>query len=262
MNGGKISLSKEISKATNIFMTVAKGYKKGGFNLGLTSEPGIQNDDLIYNPEFLTNYEIGMKSEILKSGINFDGVIFYSDRKNQQVLISSQVDPTDPNTFLFLTQNAAKGINYGFEGNLNFEITEHIEIYGNLGILKTEIRDWVSRPELEGRAQAHAPEKSYSMGLNIDINTNAYLSINISGKSGFYYSDSHNNKSKSYTLSDITYGYINNDWKYKIWVRNLFNKYYSVRGFYFGNEAPDFENTLYERHGDPRHIGLSVEYDF
>ena len=24
----------------------------------------------------------------------------------------------------------------------------------------------------------------------------------------------------------------------------------------------DFEDTLYERHGDPRHLGLSVRYDF
>ena len=30
---------------------------------------------------------------------------FYSDREDQQVLISTQTDPSDPNTFSFLTQN-------------------------------------------------------------------------------------------------------------------------------------------------------------
>ena len=42
----------------------------------------------------------------------------------------------------------------------------------------------------------------------------------------------------------------------------FFDEYYATRGFYFGNEAPDFVDTLYERHGDPRHLGLSVRYDF
>ena len=45
-----------------------------------------------------------------------------------------------------------------------------------------------------------------------------------------------------------------NDWTFEIWARNLFDEYYSTRGFYFGNEAPDFIDTLYERHGDPRHL--------
>ena len=44
--------------------------------------------------------------------------------------------------------------------------------------------------------------------------------------------------------------------------KNIFNKYYSVRGFYFGNEAPNFEDTLYRRHGDPRHFGASIKFDF
>ena len=38
--------------------------------------------------------------------------------------------------------------------------------------------------------------------------------------------------------------------------------YYSLRGFYFGNEPPNFEDTLYERHGDPRTYGLTFRYDF
>jgi hypothetical protein len=45
-------------------------------------------------------------------------------------------------------------------------------------------------------------------------------------------------------------------------LENVFDEYYSVRGFYFGNEAPDFQDTLYERHGDPKHLGFTARYDF
>ena len=262
MSGGKISLIKNIDSGSNIFISIAKGYKQGGFNLGLGLGGDISINDLTYDPEFLTNYEIGINSKIMNSKLNIESVIFYSDREDQQVLISTQVDPTDPNTFSFLTQNAAEGINYGLEINLDMQLTNDFNIFANLGILKTEIKNWESRLDLEGRSQAHAPERSYALGFNWALQANTYLSADVTGKSEFYYSDSHNNKSKSYNLMNINYGYEKNNWTYGLWVRNVFDTYYSVRGFYFGNEAPNFEDTLYERHGDPRHMGMSVRYDF
>ena len=262
MSGGKISLIKNIDSGSNIFISIAKGYKQGGFNLGLGLGGDISINDLTYDPEFLTNYEIGINSKIMNSKLNIESVIFYSDREDQQVLISTQVDPTDQNTFSFLTQNAAEGINYGLEINLDMQLTNDFNIFANLGILKTEIKNWESRLDLEGRSQAHAPERSYALGFNWALQANTYLSADVTGKSEFYYSDSHNNKSKSYNLMNINYGYEKNNWTYGLWVRNVFDTYYSVRGFYFGNEAPNFEDTLYERHGDPRHMGISVRYDF
>ena len=142
------------------------------------------------------------------------------------------------------------------------QASNSLDVFFNLGLLKTEIKNWESRPDLEGRAQAHAPEKSHAFGLNWNPFKNSFLSINFVGKSDFYYSDSHNNKSKSYALTNINYSYISGQWTYSIWGRNIFDKYYSTRGFYFGNEAPNFTETLYERHGDPRHIGATVKYDF
>ena len=65
----------------------------------------------------------------MNSKLNIESVIFYSDREDQQVLISTQVDPTDPNTFSFLTQNAAEGINYGLEINLDMQLTNDFNIF-------------------------------------------------------------------------------------------------------------------------------------
>ena len=262
MSGGKISLIKNMTNGTNMYASLAKGYKQGGFNLGLGLDANSANKNLAYDPEFLTNYELGINTKLLDSKINFNGVLFYSDREDQQVLISTQTDPSDPNTFSFLTQNAAEGVNHGLEINMHMDINESLSAFFNLGILKTEIKNWQSRQDLEGRAQAHAPERSYALGLNWAPTLHTYLVIDFTGKSSFYYSDSHNNKSKSYLLTNLNFGYVKNNWNYELWARNIFDEYYSVRGFYFGNEAPNFIDTLYERHGDPRHIGLSIRYDF
>ena len=101
-----------------------------------------------------------------------------------------------------------------------------------------------------------------SFGANLDLKNNLYLKLDINGKSSFYYSDSHNNKSKSYQLVNLIFGYAKADFSANLWVRNLFDEYYSTRGFFFGNEAPNFVDTLYKRQGDPRNLGLSLRYDF
>ena len=167
----------------------------------------------------------------------------------------------DPNTFSYLTKNAAEGVNYGFELNVDYEINDSLNIYTRIGLLETDIKNWKSRPDLEGRDQAHAPRNSYAAGLNWNLNQNFFLRIDTVGKSNFYYSDSHNNKSRSYSLTNLSLGYQLDQLEVSLWMRNAFNRYYSVRGFYFGNEPPNFENTLYERHGDPRHFGLSLQYN-
>jgi len=262
ISGGKVSVNKILNEESNIFFSIAKGYNQGGFNLNLGLDQNSTNRNLYYDPEFLTNYEIGVNSKIRKISMNLSAVIFHSDRKDQQVLISTQVDINDPNTFTFLTQNAAEGVNDGIELELDFQLSKNLDLFINFGLLKTEIKRWKSRPEIEGRAQAHAPEKSYAIGLNWYPSETSNLSLDVVGKSSFYYSDSHNNKSESYFLTNINYSYFVRQWTFSIWGRNIFDEYYSTRGFYFGNEAPNFIDTLYERHGDPRHLGVTVRYDF
>ncbi len=51
-------------------------------------------------------------------------------------------------------------------------------------------------------------------------------------------------------------------WSAQPWARNLFDKHYAVRGFYFGNEPPNFPNELYLRYGDPRQIGITFNMRF
>ena len=92
------------------------------------------------------------------------------------------------------------------------QLTESLNFFARLGLLRTEINNWKSRPDLEGRAQAHAPKKSYAFGMNWSITNRASLSVDAVGKSSFYYSDSHNNQSKSYSLTNINFDYLIGGW--------------------------------------------------
>lgn len=261
MNGGKISLTKSLEDLT-LFVSAAKGYKQGGFNLGTGFSNSSFSDSINYEPESLINYEIGLNNYLASLDTYLDLVIFFSDRKDQQVLISTQVDPQDPNTFLYLTRNAAEGNNFGAELSIKKDISDSFNMFFDLGLLKTKIKNYASRPDLEGREQAHAPSYSFSTGISWKISQQLEFILDLTGKSDFYYSDSHDNKSDSYVLTNMNLAYTAKRTKYNLWIRNLFDEYYSLRGFYFGNEPPNFEDSLYERHGDPRNLGLSIQYVF
>ena len=107
MIGGKLSLVSEWSDDVNIYASIGRGYKAGGFNLGTGFSNDQYADTLIYDPEYLWNYELGSINN-LDSNTNLDLVIFYSDRKDQQVMASTQVDANDPNTFTFLDSKCSE----------------------------------------------------------------------------------------------------------------------------------------------------------
>ena len=47
-----------------------------------------------------------------------------------------------------------------------------------------------------------------------------------------------------------------------IWCKNILDKRYPIRGFYFGIEPPNFEDKLYLQWGDPVQYGISLKYQF
>ena len=190
MNGGKLSFTNQLDEETSFYLSIAKGYKQGGFNLGTGLNESTFSESIKYDPETLVNYEFGLDRFFPLSKTNFDLVLFYSDRRDQQVLISTQVDPQDPNTFLYLTRNAAEGENYGAEFSLSTQFSDKLDVFADIGLLKTKIKNYSSRPDLEGRGQAHAPSFSFSAGLNLEISNNLELLLDINGKNDFYYSDS------------------------------------------------------------------------
>jgi len=46
------------------------------------------------------------------------------------------------------------------------------------------------------------------------------------------------------------------------WGENIFNKKYSTRGFYFGLIPPEYPDQLFKSYADPRHLGISMTYEF
>jgi outer membrane receptor protein involved in Fe transport len=84
----------------------------------------------------------------------------------------------------------------------------------------------------------------------------------VTGRDSYYFDDSHDQRSDPYSLLNASVGWRKDRWSVTAWGRNLGNESYALRGFYFGNEPPDFPNKLYIQRGDPRAFGITVSYVF
>jgi outer membrane receptor protein involved in Fe transport len=86
--------------------------------------------------------------------------------------------------------------------------------------------------------------------------------VDLQGVAAFYFDASHDQRSRPYRIVNVKTGYERERWSAYLWVRNLFDADYAMRGFYFGNEPPDFPPKLYVQAGDPRQVGVTLAYSF
>jgi iron complex outermembrane receptor protein len=259
MYGGNVSLNQDLSKNVRIYGLVSRGFKGGGFN----ANPDAPADRKQYDPEYLWNYETGLKANFLDNRLQLNIAAFYDYRKDVQVKLALQNDPSDPLSFLYLTDNAAGGKNLGLESDMLLQVSDKLSFAGSSAILSTEFDDY-SYPglELSGRDQSHAPHWQYSAGPYYSFTDNLFAAANISGKDSFYFDDSNNIQSNPYHLVNLNAGYKTKTWSWTIWARNVFDEEYATRGFFFGNEPPDFPNKKYVDLGDPRTIGTTFTLRF
>ena len=256
--GGEISISRDVNDGVTGFVTLSRGYKAGGFNLGLV--PDNWRD---FDAEAMWTVETGIKSLLFGDVLALNASVFHSRREDQQVRASFQLVPNDPASFGFATINIDGGRTYGAETDLRWAIASAFEIYASLGLLYGGFPGSVDEfPWLEGRDQAHAPRYTLAAGAVYRSANGFFARLDATARDEFYFDVSHDQKSQSYALLHARAGWEGENWVVQLWARNLTDRHYAVRGFYFGNEPPDFPSTLYTRAGDPRHVGLTIERRF
>jgi len=262
MVGGKAVLSYQQNDDTLIYASINRGYKNGGVNTDGTLPENLRE----FDAEYLWNYEVGYKLSLLDNSAYMRVAAFYMDRKDMQVKSSDTIlRPDGSSEFIIYLGNAASGKNYGVELDTAWQVNDNVEVYAALGLLETELSDYINGngEDLSGRDQAHAPTYSYNVGVNYYLAEGLLANVSIDGKDDFYFSDSHDEQSGSVNLVNASMTYNMDDWQVKLWARNLTNKDYKTRGFYFGNDPRDnYTAKQYFQYGEPRVFGVSLDYQF
>ena len=259
MWGGHLSLRGALRGPTSWYATVSRGYKAGGFNIGRFVPPERRQ----FAPEYLWNVESGVRYADPRRAFDLQFSVFYMWREQQQVASSFQLDPGDPLSYVFFTDNAASGRNAGVEAAAKWQASDWLRLGGTLGLLDSKYLDYrYGDRNLDGREQAHAPGYQYSVSATLGRDRGWMARADLNGVDAFYFDTSHDQRSQPYTLVNLKAGYQGEQWSVYAWGRNVFDANYAVRGFYFGLEPPDYANKLYTQRGDPRSLGVTIEWQW
>jgi iron complex outermembrane recepter protein len=260
--GWRISVDHPLSAAALGYVTLARGYKAGGFNTDGTLDADLRQ----YDPETLVNLELGVKGNFLDGRLEARVAVFYMARSDVQIASSiTRVRADGSAEFIDFIGNAAEGTNSGIEGELTFAATERLEISASLGLLHSEYDSFVNAAgdDLGGREQAHAPGYQFAIGARYSFANGWYANVGAEGRDAFFFSDSHNERSQAYALVSAGVGVVRGPWNLRLWGRNLTDQDTHTRGYFFGNDPRiDYAPRLYTQLGEPRRVGFSVTRSF
>jgi iron complex outermembrane receptor protein len=110
----------KISPDLMTYVRVATGYRIGGYNVtaGLPVNSGIPGS---FAPDKTTNYELGIKGDLLENKLSFDAAIYYIDWKNFQINLLKSIAISSESELEGYTANAGNAKSEGLE----FSVRSH-----------------------------------------------------------------------------------------------------------------------------------------
>jgi iron complex outermembrane receptor protein len=259
---GKVELDYTPVDKTLIYWSISRGVKSGGFTAHNTTTAPAGDP---FEPEKLTAYEIGVKSDLART-LRIDAAVFFYRYKDQQVL--GKVFDFGSNSYIGRFGNADSRISGG-EVELEWQPLAGLSVSQYAGFTEGyytgKILDSSTPPvDYHGRPLSF-PKWTYGGDASYAWEVRDYR---ITAESNYSFHDTY---SQFYLLgsSDFTipkYWLANANlslapasgapWTVTLWGRNIFNKAYDVTRNFF---LPGAEVA---QAGEPTTVGIRVSYKY
>ena len=225
-------------------VAVGRGYNGGGAGVTLGS-PIVT---YAYDPEYVWNYSLYTRNDLLDNKLSVMTNWFYNDYKDMQLPFY-----LGPNSTTI--RNAKKVETYGAEFTVAYQPIESLELNTGIGLLRTKIKDF-GDSGIEGKELARAPKYTANVGAKYQLTQEMDISGNVQ-YSGDYFSQANNSDSgkvDSFWIANLQVGY---DFKWgraTVFAQNLFDSDKRIL-------IPDnnIDTAIYQR---PRMLGATMEVRF
>lgn len=285
----KISLKYECTPTTFTYLSVAKGYKAGGYNVQMSAdvmqaqmqydmmsavkdmmpfeikEPLPLEEVAAYKPEFSWNYEAGLRSELIDNRLSAEMTLFYMDIRDVQ--LTKFVDSGNGR----ILTNAGKARSYGAELSLRARIAEGLTADLNYGYTHATFRDYINeekdgdghiiKTNCNGNYIPYTPRHTLSIGLQyMKIFKNCWFdqfnaSAQVTGAGKIFWTERNDISQDFYGLLNAKVGIRKGSVNVNVWSKNITNTEYSA--FYFES----FRNPFIQL-GKPFQIGAEIAVAF
>ena len=287
----KFALQYDFNKSNNIYASVSKGYRSGGYNIqmfseivqgemingmiavldekshGMVSQMGgdkiphyefnIQ-ETTMYKPEYSWNYEIGSHMTMFDGRLQADVAAFYMDTHDQQI---SRFAASGLGR---ITVNAGKSRSIGGELALKAQITDAFSLNGNYGYTHATFTDYVVSDEVNynGNYVPFVPQHTFNIGGQYIFRMksgawldNIMLNANYKGAGRVYWTEQNNAYQNLYGTLNGRISLNKGNGQIGIWINNALNTKYQA--FYF-----ESMNRGFAQMGRPMQIGVDLRCRF
>lgn len=286
--GGSIDSSKTIYRVgaryhfnedVMAYATRSTGFRSGGLSPRAIDPYYLSQG---YDPELLTNHEIGLRTTMLDGSLTFNITAFHMDYEDMQIELAIAAD-RPPGTQNFVV-NAGQATIKGLEMDFNWMVNDWWRLSGNVGTLDSEYDDLFVNlygfgplgNEYEARDESNldlrrSPELSY--GLSSIMTWDVAGGV-VSWRASYSWTDDYEATTTNYPGSgveetgilDSSLTYDVEKWQLSIYGRNLTDEdswthNYVVNAF---REDVDGNGALWRfaQRRAPREIGAEVLYRF
>ncbi|WP_144096007.1 TonB-dependent receptor [Croceicoccus sediminis] len=218
------------------YASVTKGFKSGTFNIGIITSVAERTK---VEPEYLTSYEVGVKSTLFDRRVRFNASAFYYDYTDLQVLSVNQQGNGVPTLGL---DNAADATVKGLEVEILAEPVEPLSLGLNFGLLDATYKNYTSGAldpvtglprDFSGNRLPNAPKftlstyAAYTVPISTELEAGLRAEYNYTGKRYF------NNGEDDLVSSGDGHGLVNlraklaaqdGGWELAAWAKNVFGE--------------------------------------
>ena len=254
---------------SNIYATVSKGYRAGGYNIQMFSEIyqaefmnkgkslstgdvtisytdedyAAVDETISYKPEESWNYEAG-------AHLN-DVAVYYMKIRNQQLSVMSP-----DNNFGRIMVNAGKSHTMGFEIALRGRaFDDRLDWFCNLGAVKAKFDEYDT---YNNNTIPFVPATTFSLGGNYRINR-FFVGGDLTGQGYTHWDEANTFGQKAYVLLGAHVGYDFGGCTVKLWGRNLTDAKYNT----FAVESKAAGQPLrFAQRGNPLQLGIDLDLHF
>ena len=278
----RLSARYKLAPDVNLYASVAKGTKPGGFNVGQ-----VRDDLRPFDQEKIWTYELGVKGRFFDRRLNLDASVFYSDWRNVQVttICYGTASPFGPEaecptaTAVSLNYiiNADKAEVKGAELSLNAAVTDGLTIGFNYVYTDSTFKDFLARDvfpapasptprQFGGNRMPLIPKHSISASVRyerpVTSELEGFVEVNPRYRSSRYARFDNRVLIEDKAVVDAQIGVKADRWTALLFGENLFNNTTPDFTRYYGNFNPSRPNGEYITAPPRRSVGVRVTSTF
>ena len=262
---------------SNIYATISKGYRAGGYNIQMFSEiyqsefmnkgKSLSQGDVTinytdedyeavdetisYKPEESWNYEAGAHLNLLDDKLHADVAVYYMKIRNQQLSMM-----TPDNNFGRIMVNAGKSHTIGVELSLRGRaFDDRLDWFFNLGAVNAKFDEYDT---YNGNSIPFVPSTNFALGGSYRMNR-FFVGADLTGQGYTEWNEANSFGQKAYVLLGAHVGYDFGNCNVKLWGRNLTDTKYNT----FAVESKAAGQALrFAQRGNPIQLGMDVNIHF